>query len=539
MSLHLTDVRTIPEETVRVAQAAFPRGTAYMRMHDALGPIYADRDFAGLFPRRGQPAESPARLALVTIMQFAEGLSDRQAADAVRSRIDWKYALALELTDPGFDASVLSEFRSRLLTGNATQLLFERMLEQLRGQGLLKPRGRARTDSTHILAAIRTLNRLECVGETLRHALNTVATVAPDWLQRWVPPEWFARYERRFEEYRLPPGKAERSALAAQIGADGNTLLTTLHQPDAPDWLYRVPAVETLRQVWVQQFVVRADIVSWRSAVELPPSAQLIRSPYDVDARYAKKRQTEWTGYKVHLTETCDPTLPSLIINVETTEATKTDYELTSVVHQHLAQRGCLPSEHLVDSGYLSADQLVRSQQQGIDLVGPVAEENSWQAQAKDGFASTAFVIDWGARQARCPQGHVSQKWQEHQGREGSTMVHFRFSPSAPSVPGVRGPPPCHDPSRSTLSQLMTPYKRPASGNIGRRSGSNMRRGLALKGPWPKGMRGRTCDTRALSAWLRRSCNTCVPRWASMCCASAPGSRRRNRIPLSTPPSRR
>ena len=138
-----------------------------MRMRDALGPMYADRAFAPLFPSRGQPAASPARLVLVTIMQFAEGLSDRQAADAVRCRIDWKYALALDLTDSGFDASVLSACRDRLLTGDPTALLFERMVEVLRGQHLLKERGRARTDSTHILAAIRTLSRLECVGETL------------------------------------------------------------------------------------------------------------------------------------------------------------------------------------------------------------------------------------------------------------------------------------------------------------------------------------------------------------------------------------
>src|SRR5437868_3374147 len=123
MSLSPDADLAIPEETARVARAAFPKSSVYMRMRDELGPIYADHDFAALFPRRGQPAESPARLALVTIMQFAENLSDRQAADAVRSRIDWKYALGLELTDPGFDASVLTEFRTRLLTGNPEQLL--------------------------------------------------------------------------------------------------------------------------------------------------------------------------------------------------------------------------------------------------------------------------------------------------------------------------------------------------------------------------------------------------------------------------------
>ncbi len=456
MSLHPADERTIPEETVRVARAAFPKGSVYMRMRDVLGPIYTDGDFADLFPRRGQPAESPACLALVTIMQFAEGLPDRQAADAVRSRIDWKYALGLELTDPGFDASVLSEFRSRLLTGDPTQLLFERMLEQVRAHNLLKERGRARTDSTHILAAIRTLNRLECVGETLRHALNTLATVAPAWLQSWVPSVWFDRYSRRFEEYRLPPGKAERSALAAQIGADGTTLLRAIYAPDAPDWLRRIAAVDTLRQVWVQQFIVRADTLEWRTADELPPSALLIRSPYDGDARYSKKRQTEWTGYKVHLTETCEEELPSLITNVETTDATTTDYAMTPVIQAHLTQRELVPGEHLVDTGYMSADHLVTSRAQGIDLVGPVTLEKSWQAQADEGFDSTAFVIDWEAQQARCPQGHLSQKWQVHGGAR-TPLLHIRFSRTACRACPVR----TNCTQSATLPRALTIYPQP------------------------------------------------------------------------------
>jgi transposase len=201
MCLHVRDdIPAIPTETVRVAHAAFPRGNPYLRMRDALGPIYADPAFAGLFPKEGQPALAPAQLALVTIMQFAEGLSDRQAADAVRSRIDWKYTLALELTDPGFDASVLSEFRSRLVAGQAETLLFETLLTHLHTLGLVKPRTRQRTDSTHVLAAIHVLNRLECVGEALRQALNTLASSAPEWLRAWVPTRWFDRYGRRFEE---------------------------------------------------------------------------------------------------------------------------------------------------------------------------------------------------------------------------------------------------------------------------------------------------------------------------------------------------
>jgi len=165
-------------------------------------------------------------------MQLVEGLSDRQAADAVRDRLAWKYALALELDDRGFDASVLCEFRERLIVGGAEALLLHSMLTILRDQGLLKARGKQPTDSTHVLAAIRILNRLECVGETLRHALNALARHAPEWVRAQVPCDWFDRYSRRIEVYRLPSGKAERQALAGLIGADGVTLLTLRPQAE-------------------------------------------------------------------------------------------------------------------------------------------------------------------------------------------------------------------------------------------------------------------------------------------------------------------
>jgi len=151
-------------------------------MRDELGIVWEDEDFAGLFPRHGQPALAPWRLVLVTVMQLAEGLSDRQAADVVRSRIDWKYALGVELEDPGFDFSVLSEFRSRLLEGGAEHLLLQKLLAECRNRGLLKARGKQRTDSTHVLAAVKATGRLECIGETMRAALNVLAVAAPGWL---------------------------------------------------------------------------------------------------------------------------------------------------------------------------------------------------------------------------------------------------------------------------------------------------------------------------------------------------------------------
>jgi transposase len=250
-----------------------------MTMRDELGVFYSDEAFAALFSRRGQPAECPWRLALVTIKQFAENLTDRQAADAVRSRIDWKYALGLALADPGFHFSVLSDFRARLVTQDVADQLLNAMLARVKTQGLIKVRGKQRTDSTHILAAVRMLNRLEQVGETLRHALNVLAEQVPVWLKAHVPVEWFDRYGVRFEQYRLPTDKQEQTTLAKTIGADGYRLLTAVYAVDAPAHLRELAAVQFLRTVWLQQFYVENDTVQWRDKNNLPPSEKMIVSP--------------------------------------------------------------------------------------------------------------------------------------------------------------------------------------------------------------------------------------------------------------------
>src|SRR5215217_7107749 len=203
MSLHPQPMTPVPEQTARVAHAAFPKGHPYLTLRDHLGTIFQDEDFATLFPAWGYPGLPPWRLALVTIMQFREHLADRQAAEAVRARIAWKYLLGLDLTDPGFDFSVLSELRDRLLAGSAETLLLDKLLERCRTLGLLKARGQQRPDSTHVLAAIRVMNRLELVAETLRAALNDLATVAPAWLQALAPLAWDERYGKRIEDTRL------------------------------------------------------------------------------------------------------------------------------------------------------------------------------------------------------------------------------------------------------------------------------------------------------------------------------------------------
>src|SRR6266849_5353734 len=237
MSLKPNPIPPVPPETARVARAAFPKGNIYMKLRERVGTIIQDEDFAPLFAKEGAPGLPPWRLAVVTILQFHENLFDRQAAEAVRARIDWKYVLSLELTDAGFDFSVLSEFHARLVKGGAEELLLEKLLECCRALGLVKARGQQRTDSTHVVAAVRLMNRLEMVGETLRAALNDLAVQAPDWVRAEARADWYERYQRRSEQGRLPKGKDARENYAKTVGEDGFHLLDALAAPTAPPQL--------------------------------------------------------------------------------------------------------------------------------------------------------------------------------------------------------------------------------------------------------------------------------------------------------------
>ena len=289
MSLRPSLAGAVPASTAIVARAAFPRGNPYLRLRDTFGPVFTDQQFATLFPSHGQPAEAPWRLALVTLLQFAENLSDRRAADAARSRIDWKYLLGLELADPGFDASVLSEFRSRLAAGSAEALLLDTLLALCREQKLLVPRGRQRTDSTHVLGAVRSLNRLGCAIETLRAALNALAIAAPEWLRVHADPAWTDRYAKPADDYDIPLGETARRACAEGIGRDGHALLAATTAPDAPAWLREVPAVMLLRRVWMQNSLLAPAKAGEQQETDGPgEDGMLVRWRTPVEGRGSK-----------------------------------------------------------------------------------------------------------------------------------------------------------------------------------------------------------------------------------------------------------
>ncbi|MCC3317831.1 MULTISPECIES: IS1182 family transposase [Nocardia] len=401
---------------------------------------FLDSDFADWYPSDGRPGLSPARLALVSVLQFAENLTDRQAAQAVACRIDWKYTLGLDLDAAGFDHTVLCEFRERMAHGDRADRLLAVMVDRLAAAGLVKARGRQRTDSTHVLAAIRTLSRLELVGETLRAALDEIAGAAPEWLVEIMNPEWEQRYGRPIRYDRLPRGTDAQRAWVLTVGADGVELLGALAHPGAPKRLRRGRQAEILRQVWVQQFWFDSTgQLQWRDAKQTkdrrtrrsaprrstsaatgspdPTSAQVpwsgteIVSPHDPEARFCHyPGKAQWIGYKVHQTETCDDDLPHVIVHVLTTTAPEQDVHALQPIHTALAAQELLPGEHLVDAGYITPQVIHHAAtEHAVTMIGPVREDP--RAKEHPGFTKEDFIIDWAARTATCPQGITSPPW--------------------------------------------------------------------------------------------------------------------------------
>jgi transposase len=439
----------VPEQTARMARAAFRKGNLAMRIRDELGQVYDDARFTAVFGVRGRPGISPAQLMIASVLQFTENLTDRQAAEAIRDRITWKYALGLELEDPGFDPSVLSEFRARLVDGGLTSLALDALLERLRDLGLLKARGRQRTDSTHVLGAIRDMNRLELAGETLRATLEALAVAAPLWLTEVIDASWQDVYGARIDNLHLPEDATKRAELMVRYGRDGYHLLEAAYDPHAPHWIREVPAVQVLRRIWIQQFYRDVD-ASGRQEVRrrekapdgdgLPPGQDRLISPYDLDARNSVKRETTWGGYKVHFTETCDPPEttpapntdpgvkrgehPNLITNVATTTATVPDAAMTAAIHQQLADKDLLPAEHLLDSGYPSAEIIVTAaRSHDIVVVSPMLADHSAQARAAAGYDKASFTYDFETSQATCPQGQTSSTWTTCRQRDLDAIV--------------------------------------------------------------------------------------------------------------------
>lgn len=428
-------------------RGARPRPLAVL-IRDRLGQWLADEQFAAAFGVRGRPGWSPSRLALVTVLQRAENLTDRQAAEAVRTRIDWQYLLGLPLDDPGIDHSVLAEFRARLVEAGLEHLVLDALLARLRADGLVKAGGKQRSDSTHVHASVAALNRLELVGQSVRAALEALAAAHPSWLeQRIRVADFTRRYGISMTSWRPPVSAAKRDQLAIAYARDGYALLEAVYDQQAPVWLRELASIDILRQVLLRNYTRTTggngrEVIKRREKAPdgdgLPPGHRRIASPYDTDARWAAKRDTFWLGHKLHITETCDDppactcpaadsddspgrqrskgcarlVFPNLITDVATTDATVTDNQMTAPIHDALAVRNLRPGRHYLDSGYLSAAIVVAARtNRGIALIGPLLADTSAQARAGNGYARTDFTIDYDTRTVTCPQGKTSQTW--------------------------------------------------------------------------------------------------------------------------------
>jgi transposase len=433
MSMQPKALPPVPEQTAKIARRAFPKGSLPIRVRDRLSEVFADEPFAGAFGTRGAPGLSPGVLSLVTVLQFAENLTDRQAATMAVRAIDWKYAMGAELSDTGFDHTVLSRFRTRLAEHGLERVVFDRLLEYCKDAGLVAAGGKQRTDATHVISAVRDLNRTELAGQSVRAALEALAVAAPSWLSDTIEVAEFAhRYSERINGWTMPPSRTKRDQLAHVFGQDALTLCRAAWAPAAPPWIRGIEAVQILRQVMVQTYYLHIDargreVIRKREAKVdgVPPGSIRLASPYDTDARWAAKgEEVFWCGYKIHLTESChtpaeaeaesgggggDGILPpNLITDVMTTDATVPDMKATAPIQQRLDERELRPGEHYLDSGYPSAGLIHAAAKAGTTMVTPALLDHSPQAKATSGFAKSSFTINWKARQARCPAGGTS-----------------------------------------------------------------------------------------------------------------------------------
>lgn len=300
--------------------------------------------------------------------------------------------------------------------------------------GLVKARGKQRTDSTRVLASIRVLNRLELVAETFRATLNELATLVPEWIKEVALESWYKRYSRRIEDTRLPESTTEREAYAQVVGDDIYYLLECLKESNLLINWQQLSSITALEQVWQRHYEVMTEDLTGFKQVRFKPKRELakaseaIESPYDTDARYRSRYEVDWTGYMVHLSETCDDDGCHLITHVMTTPATVHEARCTQAIHQALLAKDLPPQEHFVDSAYIDAHLLVEAHTQGITLVGPTRPDTSWQTKTQDAFDLSQFTIDWQQQKVTCPLGKQSISWLPFMHHDGHQAFKVRFS---------------------------------------------------------------------------------------------------------------
>lgn len=479
MSLQANWNREIPEDIAAVGQELLEEFSPYRLVGDEVNDFLTLDDFSALYSAIGRGAICPMLLSLITVFQYLENLPDREAALQAVMRLDWKYALHLPLTWRGFNYSSLHYFRERLLEHQAERLIFDKILEWLRALGFLKKHGRQRSDSTHIIGNVEHLSRLELAWETLRKALEALQLAAPQWYSQVITAAFHETYVVRRSDWQL--SQAEVAAQLQAAGQDGFWLLEQW-AASAPEAVRQLPEMQLLRQVWAQQFEWEPD--SRKVRVRQPPikGTDVIATPHDPEARWSKKRSTEWDGYRLQITETAEEleeaetpvaetasaecadqpaetaaaiepreaaeTVPStcprgkkksqrkeriqFITDIDVVPANADDSQATLDIEKRLLAQDLKPQEHIVDKGYVSGANLAHSAQLGIELVGPAPADHS---RKPAGYKQRDFQLDFEQQTALCPQGQTSEKWYRRLAADGRVGADVRFGAQCAACP--------------------------------------------------------------------------------------------------------
>jgi len=420
-----SDNADIPEEIRTWGENHLESDDLYRVVGEQLYSFIPWDELESMYSDTGRPSVNPIVLSLVTIFQYLEDAPDRVAACFVKTRLDWKYALHLPFDDNGFHYSDLCNFRKRLLSHGKESLIFDQLLGKIKAMGFLKKHGRQRTDSTHILANVCHLSRLENLSEGLRVALKAIEKADSSFYTLKLPALYREYWSTPLNDYQMTD--KERQEALERAGRDILWLLDFLKINRAS--FLRLPELEVLQTLLQQNFTIHNQTVHLRK--QCVDGKEKIQTPHDPEARYSTKRGKSWTGYKVHITETAnDKREVNFVTDISTTNACERDNETLQEIQENICNRGLKPEQQFVDKGYVTGDNLSDSQENDIQLMGEASELSNHGL-----YTADEFTIDFQNKTATCPAGNTCCLWKEYDSGKHKGEIHISFGDQCHDCP--------------------------------------------------------------------------------------------------------
>jgi transposase len=412
----------IPQEISRWGKKHLKDNSLYRIVGDQLLSLISEdefiSEFASMYSNTGRPSVNPIILSLVTIFQFLEEIPDRVAAQYVVSRLDWKYALHVPMDDPGFHYSDLCNFRKRLAKHGKESLLFDQLLKQIESLGFLKKRQRQRTDSTHVLAVVGELSRLENLSESLRVSLRAIQRSDSAFYKTRIPALYREHWGVAQSDYQMT--HSQRREALERVGQDIYWLLSFL-ETNKKSFL-RLPELEVLQTLFYQHFTVQNSQEACLKD-KADTGKDKIQSPHEPEARYSEKRGKSWVGYKTHITETANEKGEvNFITNITTTNSCEQDNETLSGIQEELEAGNLKPEQQFTDKGYVTGANLSESDKKDIQLMGEASQLSN-----KGLFTADDFIVDYQTMTSTCPARCISISWKKRESGKHKGDIQIRF----------------------------------------------------------------------------------------------------------------